>query len=70
MAEHTEPRITLHPHSHSDRILAGDSLIADTRSAIELCERGYSSRQYHSCADVDITRLSVPATLIHFSYKG
>ncbi|WP_139172590.1 hypothetical protein [Onishia taeanensis] len=44
MADHTEPRITFHSHFLRVRNLAGDSLITDSRNAIELCERGYPHR--------------------------
>lgn len=71
MADHTaESRITLHPHSKRVRILAGDALIADTRNAIELRERGYPPRQYLPRGDVDMSKLSVSSTVTHCPFKG
>ncbi|WP_129141749.1 DUF427 domain-containing protein [Modicisalibacter coralii] len=70
MADRTaEPRITLHPHSRRVRILADDTLIADTRNAIELRERGYSLRPEFQKelprASVDMSTLSVSSTVTH-----
>ncbi|MBB3139342.1 DUF427 domain-containing protein [Halomonas organivorans] len=71
MADHTtEPRITLHPHTRRVRILAGDTLIADTCSAIELREKGYPHRQYLPREDVDMSRLSISSTVTHCPFKG
>lgn len=70
MAEPTAPRITLHPHTRRVRIFNGDTLIADTRNAIELRERGYPHRQYVPRADVDMSKLSVSATVTHCPFKG
>ncbi|PSJ22404.1 nucleotidyltransferase domain-containing protein [Halomonas sp. ND22Bw] len=70
MADHTESRITLHPHSRRVRILAGDTLIADTCDAIELREHGYSHRQYVPKEDVDMAKLSISSTVTHCPFKG
>lgn len=70
MADHTEPRITLHPHSRRVRILDGDTLIADTRNAIELCEKGYPHRHYIPKGDVDMAKLSISSTVTHCPFKG
>lgn len=71
MVDHsTEPRITLHPHSRRVRILAGDTLIADIRNGIELRESGYPHRQYVPREDVDMSNLSVSATVTHCPFKG
>ncbi|TFH86873.1 DUF427 domain-containing protein [Billgrantia azerbaijanica] len=71
MADHTsDSHITLHPHTRRVRILAGGTLIADTRNAIELRERGYLPRQYLPRADVDMSKLSVSATVTHCPFKG
>ncbi len=71
MADHTpEPRITLHPHSRRARILADETLIADSCNAIELRERGYPPRQYLPRADVDMSKLSVSSTVTNCPFKG
>ena len=70
MADHSESRITLHPHSRCVRILAGDTLIADSCNAIELRERGYPPRQYLPRADVDMSKLSISSTVTHCPFKG
>ncbi|RTQ99849.1 DUF427 domain-containing protein [Halomonas nitroreducens] len=71
MADHTaDPRITLHPYTRRVRIFAGDTLIADTRNAIELRERGYPHRQYVPRAGVDMSKLSVSSTVTHCPFKG
>ena len=71
MADHsTEPRIILHPHSHRVRILAGDTLIADSCNAIELCEKGYPHRLYIPKEDVDMAKLSISSTVTHCPFKG
>ncbi|WP_458526543.1 DUF427 domain-containing protein [Onishia taeanensis] len=71
MADHTaEPRIALHPHTRWVRIYHGDTLIADTRNAIELRERGYPSRHYIPKEDVDMAKLSISSTVTHCPFKG
>ncbi|MFG6177824.1 DUF427 domain-containing protein [Halomonas sp. THAF12] len=71
MADHTtEPRITLHPHTRRVRILAGDTLIADSRNAIELQEKGYPHRHYIPKEDVDMAKLSISSTVTHCPFKG
>lgn len=71
MAGHsTEPRMTLHPHNRRVRILAGDTLIADTHDVIELREHGYPQRQYVPRADVDMSKLSISSTVTHCPFKG
>lgn len=70
MANHsTESRITLHPHSQRVRILAGDTLIADTRNAIELREKGYPHRHYIPKEDVDMAKL-ISSTVTLCPFKG
>lgn len=63
-------RITLHPHDRRVRVWAGDTLIADTRNAIELRETGYPSRQYLPREDVDMLRLARTDTVTHCPFKG
>lgn len=71
MADHTdEPRITLYPHTRRVRIFAGDTLIADTRNGIELCERGYPHRQYIPREDVDMSKPSMSSTVTHCRFRG
>ncbi|MFG6157654.1 hypothetical protein ACGTNG_02480 [Halomonas sp. 1390] len=70
MADHTsESCIPRHPHSRRACILAGDTLIADTRNAIELRERGYSSRKCLTQADMKFSKLSVLATEAYYAFK-
>ncbi|MBB3231301.1 DUF427 domain-containing protein [Halomonas stenophila] len=71
MADHSDTsHITLHPHDRRVRIFHGDTLIADTRNAIELRERGYPHRQYLPREDVDMSKLSVSSTVTHCPFKG
>ncbi|WP_192036259.1 DUF427 domain-containing protein [Halomonas sp. YLGW01] len=70
MADNTESRITLHPHYRRVRILDGDTLIADTRNAIELRERGYPRRHYIPKEDVDMAKLSISSTVTYCPFKG
>ncbi|MDR5865359.1 DUF427 domain-containing protein [Halomonas koreensis] len=70
MAEQTPPRIRLHAHERRVRIYHGDVLLADTRAAIELRERGYPHRQYLPREAVDMARLAVSATVTHCPFKG
>ena len=71
MTDHTpDPRITLHPHDRRVRILDGDTLVADTRQAIELREPDYPHRQYVPREDVDMSQLSVSSTVTHCPFKG
>ena len=71
MADHTaEARISLHPHTPRVRIPTGDSLIADTRNALELRELGYPHRKCVPQADVDISRFMVSSTVTHCPFKG
>ncbi|GEK72002.1 MULTISPECIES: DUF427 domain-containing protein [Halomonas] len=71
MADHTtESHIILHTHSQRVRILAGDTLIADTRNAIELREKGYPHRHYIPKEDVDMVKLSISSTVTHCPFKG
>jgi uncharacterized protein (DUF427 family) len=70
MADHTaQSRITLHPHTQRIRILAGDTLIADTRNVIELRERSYPQKPEFQKelprADVDMSKLSVSFTVTY-----
>ena len=70
MADHLEPRITLHPLSSRVRILVGETVIADTGNALELCEKGYPPRLYLPRADVAMAKLSVSHTVTHCPFKG
>lgn len=70
MADHPEPRITLHPLSSRVRILVGETVIADTGNALELREKGYPPRLYLPRADVAIAKLSVSHTVTHCPFKG
>ncbi|RAR59808.1 uncharacterized protein (DUF427 family) [Onishia taeanensis] len=63
-------RITLHPHTRRVRIYSGDTLIADTKGAIELRERGYPNRHYIPKEDVDMSKLSTSSTVTHCPFKG
>ncbi|GHA93999.1 DUF427 domain-containing protein [Modicisalibacter luteus] len=63
-------RISLHLHYRRVRVWAGDTLIADTRSAIELRETGYPPRQYLPREDVDMSYLNRTDTATHCPFKG
>lgn len=69
-AASASPRITLHPHSGRVRIYSGNTLIADTENAIELCERGYPDRYYIPREDVAMSMLSMSSTVTHCPFKG
>lgn len=58
-AQTAESSITLHPQFRRVRILADDTLIADTRNAIELRERGYPRRHYIPKEGVGMAKLTV-----------
>ncbi|TVU68815.1 DUF427 domain-containing protein [Cobetia crustatorum] len=70
MADHPEPRITLHSLSSRVRILVGETVIADTCNALELCEKGYPPRRYLPRSDVEMAKLSVSHTVTHCPFKG
>jgi uncharacterized protein (DUF427 family) len=63
-------RISLQKNPDRVRILAGDSVIADSRAAIELRETGYPARQYLPRGDVDMGRLRQSPTTTHCPFKG
>lgn len=68
------PRITLYPHPGRVRIYSGDSLIAYTENALELCEGGCPHRSDLQRGlpkeDVDMAKLSVSFTVTHCLFKG
>lgn len=70
MIHNPEGHISLHPHSRRVHVLAGETPIADTRSAIELRERGYPPRQYIPREDVDMARLTASSKVTHCPFKG
>ncbi|MFP5300342.1 DUF427 domain-containing protein [Cobetia sp. SIMBA_158] len=70
MADHPEPRITLHPLSSRVRILVGETVIADTCNALELREKSYPPRLYLPRADVAMAKLSVSHTVTRCPFKG
>lgn len=70
MIHDPQGRITLHPHNRRVQIWAGDTLIADTRNAIELREIDYPPRQYLPRKDVDMLRLARTDTVTHCPFKG
>lgn len=46
MIHNPEGRITLTPHSAPVIVRLGDDIIAETRQAVQLSEKGYPDRQY------------------------
>ncbi len=70
MIHNPEGRISLHANTGRVRIHAGDTLIADTRQAIELRETGYPNRQYIPRADIVMAHLSPTQTTTHCPFKG
>ncbi len=70
MIHNPEGRISLHANPARVRIHAGDTLIADTRDAIELRETGYPNRQYIPRADIAMANLSATQTATHCPFKG
>lgn len=67
---HTADRIILKPCQNRIRVHAGDTLIADTRQAIELHETGYPVRYYLPRHDVAMQFLVTSATVTHCPFKG
>ncbi|SDK36581.1 DUF427 domain-containing protein [Billgrantia gudaonensis] len=63
-------RITLHRHGRRVRVWAGETLLADTRNAVELRETGYPDRQYLPRDDVAMQRLVRTDTVTHCPFKG
>lgn len=63
-------RISLHRNPERVRIWAGDTLVADTRAAIELRETDYPPRQYIPRQDVVMEHLMPAPTLTHCPFKG
>jgi len=66
----TSDRITLQPCHNRIRIHAGDTLIADTRQALELHETDYPVRYYIPRHDIAMEHLTASATVTHCPYKG
>lgn len=62
--------ISLHPHNRRVQIWAGDTLITDTRNAIELRESDYPPRQYLPRDEVKMQHLVRTDTVTHCPYKG
>lgn len=63
-------RINLEKNTERVRILYGDTVIADTRGAVELRETGYPPRQYLPRKDVNIDYLQHSRTVTHCPFKG
>ncbi|EPC01553.1 hypothetical protein L861_16915 [Litchfieldella anticariensis FP35 = DSM 16096] len=63
-------RISLHPNPQRVRVWIGETLLADTRDAIELREKDYPPRQYIPRQDVDMQHLVQSATVTHCPFKG
>lgn len=70
MAEDPSERITIHPLRGRIRIRAGERLIADSRRALELRERGYPAVHYLPREDVDTDSLRRSTTSTHCPFKG
>ena len=66
----TADRITLQSCQNRVRVHAGDTLIADTRQAIELHETDYPVRYYIPRHDIAMDHLTTSATVTHCPYKG
>lgn len=63
-------RITLQKTAARIRVLAGDTVIADSRNAIELRETDYPPRFYLPREDVAMDRLQESKTATHCPFKG
>lgn len=63
-------RISLHRNPERIRVWAGDTLLADTRAAIELRETDYSPRQYIPREDVVMEHLKASPTHTNCPFKG
>ncbi|MEJ2760861.1 MAG: DUF427 domain-containing protein [Gammaproteobacteria bacterium] len=65
-----EGHITVEPNCRHICIRSGDTLIADTRNALELRETGYPTRQYIPRADVAMRYLQRSKMITHCPFKG
>jgi len=65
-----EGRITVTANPKRIRILSGDTVIADTRNALELRETGYPDRQYIPRGDIAMQYLQRSDTVTHCPFKG
>lgn len=70
MHPNPKSRITLERNTERVRILYGDTVIADTRNAVELRETGYPPRQYLPRKDVNMDYLQRSQTATHCPFKG
>lgn len=70
MAAKRDDRIHLEAAPVRVRVSAGEVLLADSRDAITLHERGYPTRWYLPHADIAPDRLSPSATRTHCPHKG
>lgn len=70
MPANRDDRIRLTPFDGRVRVTAGEQLVADSRAAIALHERGYPTRLYIPRSDVSTARLTHSATRTHCPYKG
>ncbi|QJQ95134.1 MULTISPECIES: DUF427 domain-containing protein [Halomonadaceae] len=64
-----KPRIVLHPHNRRVQVKLGDTLLAETTSAIEIHERGYPLRHYLPCEEARMEWLARSHKVIRYFYK-
>ena len=70
MAAKRDDRIHLEAAPVRVRVSAGEVLLADSRDAITLHERGYPTRWYLPHADIAPDRLNPSTTRTHCPHKG
>jgi uncharacterized protein (DUF427 family) len=63
-------RIRLLARSARVQVRTGDTIVADSRDALELRETGYPPRYYIAPADIAMDRLRRSPTRTHCPYKG
>lgn len=63
-------KITIAPHAGRVVVRAGDRVLAQTESALELVEAGHPPVLYIPFADIDFAPLARGGTITHCPYKG
>lgn len=70
MTETSDKRISISPVSGTVEILSDGEVLASSRQALVLQEKGYSPRYYIPAMDVRTERLLPSETRTHCPYKG
>jgi uncharacterized protein (DUF427 family) len=62
--------ITIEPTTERVVVRVGDHVVADSETALTLCEGGYAPVQYLPIGDVDTTLIEPSDTTTYCPYKG